>query len=346
MLWAAWQKGQKLQNRESLAQKAAAIWPCSKEANCFQGSVDALLTKYTGSQAYSSPSSQFVVTNILSKLIQRLKKKKAWEKGYLRGKTAWNADQIPNANTKQEAWNVREQALQTSDLLGSLDEQHTASAVCMALSAAHPLLGGLRGDRMPWAESCLSQGSPRVSLWMANLSVPMQLLPNQNAGPYTSPNSGGGQWHFESIAAASYCFWSFCPSVLNSGLFFFFLLAVFITSFKQDGFFSSIKWHITLPSCVINFMDFSISCHDEPKFSNIIRLWLCISRHLMSVPITKIYHFLNLMASARGSFRLFQCGLSFLKSINYFVFKANLSCSLSGSFHGQNIVSYIQWLVI
>lgn len=198
---------------------------------------------------------------------------------------------------------------------------------------------------MPWAGSCWSQGSPGVSLWMAKLSVPMQLLPNQNAGTYTSPDSGGGQWHFESIAAASYCFWSFRPSVLNSGLFFFFASS-FHNIIQTGWIFSSIKWHITLPSCVINFMDFSISCHDEPKFSNIIRLWLCISRHLMSVPITKIYHFLNLMASARGSFRLLQCGLSFLKSINYFVFKANLSCSLSSSFHGQNIVSYIQWLVI
>lgn len=127
---------------------------------------------------------------------------------------------------------------------------------------------------------------------------------------------------------------------------FFFFASSFHNIIQTGWIFPSIKWHIALPSCVINFMDFSISCHDEPKFSNIIRLWLCISRHLMSVPITKIYHFLNLMASARGSFRLFQCGLSFLKSINSFVFKANFSFSLSGSFHGQNIASYIQWLVI
>lgn len=42
MLWAAWGTGPKLQNKESLALKAAAVWPCSKEAKCFQGSVGAL----------------------------------------------------------------------------------------------------------------------------------------------------------------------------------------------------------------------------------------------------------------------------------------------------------------
>lgn len=189
----------------------------------------------------------------------------------------------------------------------------------------------------------LKSRGPGVSLWMAKLSVPVQLLPTWNAGTYTSPDSGGWQCHFESIAAASYCFWSFCPAVLNSGLFFFFFASSFHNIIQTGWIFSSIKWHITLPSYVINFMDFSISCHDEPKFSIIIRLWLCISRHLMSVPITKIYHVLNLMASARGSFRLFQCGLSFLKSINSFVFKASFNCSLSGSSRGQNIAFYIQW---
>lgn len=148
-------------------------------------------------------------------------------------------------------------------------------------------------------------------------------------------------------------FWKYCSSFLLFLKFlprcselwtlFFFFASSFHNIIQTGWIFSSIKWHITLPSYVINFMDFSISCHDEPKFSIIIRLWLCISRHLMSVPITKIYHVLNLMASARGSFRLFQCGLSFLKSINSFVFKASFNCSLSGSSRGQNIAFYIQW---
>lgn len=179
-----------------------------------------------------------------------------------------------------------------------------------------------------------------------------QVICTSAAAPYTECRN----LHLPRFWGRTMTFWKYCSSFLlclklpplcsELWTLFFFFASSFHNIIQTGWIFPSIKWHITLPSCVINFMDFSISCHDEPKFSNTIRLWLCISRHLMSVPITKIYHFLNLMASARGSFRLVQCGFSFLKSINYFVFKANFSFSLSGSFHGQNIASYIQWLVI